>query len=134
MDWIYGCNFEDPMDVGHKNKFKVSWYISPSEALCNKADKMRKDKGFTDLLNDIHNEVYYDFYLQYSLDKQNNKKVEVYFICAHGEKDDYAEYLIPLNNYEKEKLKEIAERLIRKDMAEEIKAFDIAIDSLKRGN
>lgn len=131
MSWIYGCKFEEPIEDWNDKKFWVNWYITPSEALCNKADKIRKDKGYTDLLNDINNEVYYDFYLQYSLDKQGYKKIEVYFVCAHGEKDDYANYFIPLNNYEKEKLKEIAEKLIKKDMVGEVKALDMAIDILK---
>jgi len=79
--------------------------IEGTGELINLLDEKRLELGFTDLVRDIENDVYYDFYLEYC----PNKKFEVWGGCNHGEKDDWHSYDIVLSAEDAEELKKLAD-------------------------
>lgn len=69
--------------------------------LISMADAIRKKAGYTDLASQMNNEVYYNFYLYFDAEKM---AIRLYFVTNCSEKDDYADYDLPITNKEKEML------------------------------
>lgn len=137
MNWIYNLEFREPYFDEEHNKFEVAWIIEDCDALYDKANKLRQDKGYTDIPED-DNEIFYDFELNYSMQPNGvDKNVGITFTAKNTDKDDYAIYDLPVTNYEELKLLEIAERLLKLSLIEDgrkqVKALDTAINSLKKG-
>ncbi len=94
-------NFE--FDSSDKNGcFDVTTFtLENMSKLISMADTIRKKAGYTDLASQMNNEVYYNFYLYFDAEKM---AIRLYFVTNCSEKDDYADYDLPITNKEKEML------------------------------
>lgn len=138
MNWIYKLEFREGFYNITSDSYEADWLIEYNQELEDIINKIRQDKGFTDLPKDEDNEVYYDYYLLYSRYPNNPKKnVGISVTVQQSEKDDKAIYDIPLTDFEEMKLLEIAEKMIKEDMIEDgrsrAEAIDVAINSLMKG-
>lgn len=75
--------------------------ISPTDELIDATNKIRKGKGYTDMASKDNSGVYYTFYLYFNADK---KEIKLQAECNYGEKDDEAQYDLPISAEEKESL------------------------------
>lgn len=83
------CLMMDTEDAGN-------FEVAASDTLIDMADQIRKDKGYTDLVSDLDNDVWYNFYLEFT-----DEDIRLTFTCNNGEKDDWATYQFPMTDYEK---------------------------------
>ena len=73
-----------------------------TDELIETANNIRRKKGYSDLVSaENDNDVYYNFYLQFTPD---SKQLELIATCNNGEKDDWATYSLPVTPKEKERL------------------------------
>ena len=93
IDYIVIQNFEWVEDQ------VLSFEILPTDELLSIGDDIRSKQGFNDESTNINNDVWYNFCLDVDVIKQT---VTMWFTCNNGEKDDYANYDIPLTEKEKE--------------------------------
>lgn len=101
------------LDLGDGFIGSISNFIcEATDELISVANKMRERLGYTDLVEvNSENDVYYNFYLCFNTDLN---EIKLQFYCHHGEKDDYAEYDIPLFPEEEKMLMfKIIEALIK---------------------
>ena len=77
-----------------------SYECLSTDELIEAANNIRREKGYNDLVSaENDNEVYYNFYLQFTPD---SKQLELIATCNNGEKDDRATYSLPVTPKEKE--------------------------------
>ena len=112
IDYIVIQNFEWVEDQ------VLSFEVLPTDELLSIGDDIRNKQGFNDESTNINNDVWYNFYLDVDVVKQT---VTMWFTCNNGEKDDYANYDIPLTEKEKE-------QFIWKAFRQYIKESDDAVD------
>lgn len=77
------------------------FYVPATEDLIKALDDIRADKGFTDLVKDHDNDVYYNFYVAF---EPNKKEIRLTGTANESEKDDWESYTIQLSPEEKELL------------------------------
>lgn len=73
----------------------LSFDIQPTDELIQIADDIRSINDCKDLCSDPTNDVWYNFYLDVDIVKET---VTMWFSCNNGEKDDYANYDIGLED------------------------------------
>ena len=95
----------------------LSFELLPTDELLDIADKIRETQGYTDMSISSDNEVWYNFYLDVDVVKQS---VTMWFQCNNGEKDDYANYDIDINEADKEQFIWKAFRQFAKEMDSEV--------------
>lgn len=77
----------------------LSFDLLPTDELIGIADGIRESKGYKDKTMDPGSDVWYEFYLDVDIVQQT---VTMWFQCNNGDKDDYANYDIEINETEKE--------------------------------
>ena len=95
----------------------LNFDLLPTDELISIADNIRAEKGFEDEAVNPNNDVWYNFYLDVDIVKQT---VRIWFSCNNGEKDDYANYDIPMTDSEKEQFLWKAFRQFAKEMDQEL--------------
>lgn len=95
----------------------LNFDLLPTDELISIADNIRAEKGFEDEAVNPNNDVWYNFYLDVDIVKQT---VRIWFSCNNGEKDDYANYEIPMTDSEKEQFLWKAFRQFAKEMDSEL--------------
>ena len=95
----------------------LSFDLLPTDELLDIADKIRELQGFADASTDPNNDVWYNFYLDVDMVKQN---VTLWFQCNNGKKDDYATYDIEIDETEREQFIWKAFRQFAKEMDSEV--------------
>lgn len=95
----------------------LSFDLLPTDELLDIADKIRERQGFTDTSTNPNNDVWYNFYLDIDMVKQS---VTLWFQCNNGEKDDYANYDIEIDETEREQFIWKAFRQFAKEMDSEV--------------
>lgn len=94
---LENIQFEDA--IFEEQDGSVSFLTSDEPDLINCLNNIRRSRGFIDTIcEDADNEVYYDFYLEVNY---RNHNVTMTGICKNAEKDDYADYDIPLSDADK---------------------------------
>lgn len=95
---------------------KASFYMFTTNELLEAANAVRAEAGFTDMATpDAGSEIYYNFYLEMDAKR---KRAEIVFTANFSEKDDYADYKIPLSKDESWKLfRKGIEACIQEDLA-----------------
>ena len=79
-----------------------SFLVETTEELIRETNRIRAEKGYNDLVTaGKENDVYYTFYLEFDCQE---KTLELQAQVAHGEKDDYAMYPIPIPDSVREEL------------------------------
>lgn len=95
----------------------LNFELLPIDELISIADNIRAEKGFEDEAVNPNNDVWYNFYLDVDIVKQT---VRIWFSCNNSEKDDYANYDIPMTDSEKEQFLWKAFRQFAKEMDQEL--------------
>ena len=95
----------------------LSFELLPNDELIRTADKIRAAKGYTDIVCDNTNDVWYNFYLDVDVVAQT---ITLWFECNNGEKDDYANYDIWLTENEIHEFIWKAFRQFAKEMDSEV--------------
>lgn len=75
-----------------------SFIIPDTDELVEMLDNIRKEKGYTDMVNNLENEVWYNFYLFFDISK---KELSLAGTCNNSEHDDWEEYQLPISKDEK---------------------------------
>ena len=75
--------------------------VPATEDLIDALDAIRKDKGFTDLVGNCDNDVYYNFYLRFN---PATKEIELSGTANEADEDDWQNYIIDISPEEKEQL------------------------------
>ena len=91
----------------------LNFDLLPTDELISIADIIRAEKSFEDEAVNPNNDVWYNFYLDVDIVKQT---VRIWFSCNNGEKDDHANYDIPMTDSEKEQFLWKAFRQFAKEM------------------
>lgn len=71
----------------------LNFEIVATDELIHLGDKIRRGNGNFDMASDISNEVWYNFYLDLDIEKED---IKIWFSCNNGEKDDYDQYEIDI--------------------------------------
>ena len=95
----------------------LSFDLLPTDELLGIADEIRELNGYTDKTTNPNNDVWYNFYLDVDVVKQS---VTLWFQCNNGEKDDYANYDIEIDETERERFIWKAFRQFAKEMDSEV--------------
>jgi hypothetical protein len=95
----------------------LSFELLPTDELIDIADEIRELQGCVDKATNPDNDVWYNFYLDVDVVKQT---VILWFQCNNGEKDDYQNYDIEIDEMEREQFIWKAFRQFAKEMDSEV--------------
>lgn len=104
-------DLQDNLQFGDTHK-QGDIYLCSSGELIDITNQIRIKKGYTDIVSvQMDNDVYYNFYLIFDLDKM---EVAIHAVCNESEKDNGVEYELPMTEEEKiSVLWQLAEMLAR---------------------
>lgn len=95
----------------------IDFDIWSTDELINDVDSMREKLGYTDLVGNDENDVYYNFNLICNLEE---KDIAIVANCNNSEHDDFEHYELPLTAEEKTNLLyQVIEKLVL-EVADEV--------------